>query len=93
MFEGYLYHPSRELYLRVTKADFVYMNLSHESRNLFLFLMKYTNVFTKVIFKTIELRLIYCVPGSMLGVLHASSFGYFNSVSLDRVFIFINVQI
>lgn len=37
MFERHLYHPTNKVYLKLTKADTVFINLSHESRNPFLF--------------------------------------------------------
>lgn len=59
MFEGHLYHYTNELYVKLTKPDIAYMNLSCEYRNPFLFHhVEYTNGFTKIPFKTIELQLI-----------------------------------
>ena len=59
MFEGHLYHYTNELYVKLTKADIAYMNLSLEYRHPFLFHhVEYTNLFTKILFKTIVLQLI-----------------------------------
>lgn len=90
MFEGHLYHYTNELYVSSLKLILlIWICLVNIGIHSYFIMWRILMVLLKYFLKpqSCSWFKIYYVLGSVLGVQHTFSFGYFSSICLDKVYL------